>query len=382
MELDSGKTIEIPKPVRQLQRRHIIHVYENFCKEQLYDPLSVSSLWKIMDNCNTSERKSMQGLDDYTADGLTGFDRLHSVVNGLKIDTKKKKLLKLKLVKAKHYLKGQYPVNVKSEETAIASHCQIFALSDPDDPNFSLDCDHSHLHFACSECSNLQETLAEIKKMVPADDEDSLYEVVTGSEEFLEWQRHILRGVQQELGKKALLDKIGPTTCYWLKDWGMKYIPLRYRESTKDWFGKRGISNHIDCVFLQDPEDSTKIKKFTYYTIIDKVNQDGAAVLCTNQHVLQQIQQDFPHIKTINDRSDNAACYSSAAVILGKAKLAKELGFLLENTEFNEPQKGKDQCDRDAAVIKCHIKSYWHSGHDVSDAAQMRMYYMQVEFVM
>ena len=125
-----------------------------------------------MDNCNTSERKAMQGLDDYTADGLTGFDRLHSVVNGLKIDTEKKKLLKLKLVKAKRYLKGQYPVNVKSEETAIASHCQMFALSDQDDPNFSLDCDHSYLHFACSECSNLQETLAEIKKMVPADDED------------------------------------------------------------------------------------------------------------------------------------------------------------------------------------------------------------------
>ena len=73
---------------------------------------------------------------------------------------------------------------------------------------------------------------------------------MTGSEEILEWQRHILRGVQQELGKKALLDKIGPTTCYWLKDWGMKYIPLRHRESTKDWFGKRDISNHIDCVFL------------------------------------------------------------------------------------------------------------------------------------
>ena len=151
----------------------------------------------------------------------------------------------------------------------------------------------------------------------------------------------------------------------------MKYIPLHYRESTKDWFGKRGISNHIDCVFLQDPEDSTKIKKFKYYTIIDKVNQDGAAVLCTNQHVLQQIQQDFTHIKTINDHSNNAAYYSSAAVILGKAKLAKELGFLLENTEFNEPQKGKDQCDRDAAVIKRYIKSYWHSGPDVSDAAQM-----------
>ena len=41
MELDSGKTIEIPKPVCQLRMRHIIHIFENFCKEQLYDPLSV-----------------------------------------------------------------------------------------------------------------------------------------------------------------------------------------------------------------------------------------------------------------------------------------------------------------------------------------------------
>ena len=37
-------------------------------------------------------------------------------------------------------------------------------------------------------------------------------------------------------------------------------------------------------------------------------------------------------------------------------------------TEFNEPQKGKDQCDRDVAVIKKHIKSYKNSGKDVTTA--------------
>ena len=42
----------------------------------------------------------------------------------------------------------------------------------------------------------------------------------------------------------------------------------------------------------------------------------------------------------------------------------------LKYTEFNEPQKGKEQCDRDAAVIKHHIKSYWHSGHDISNSLE------------
>ena len=37
-------------------------------------------------------------------------------------------------------------------------------------------------------------------------------------------------------------------------------------------------------------------------------------------------------------------------------------------TEFNEPQKGKDQCDRDVVVIKKHNKSYKNSGKDVTTA--------------
>ena len=68
------------------------------------------------------------------------------------------------------------------------------------------------------------------------------------------------------------------------------------------------------------------------------------------------------------DQSDNAGCYSSAVVIAGKAAIATKKGFNLMQTEFNEPQKGKDQRDRDVAVIKKHIKSYKYSGKDVTTA--------------
>jgi hypothetical protein len=40
-------------------------------------------------------------------------------------------------------------------------------------------------------------------------------------------------------------------------------------------------------------------------------------------------------------------------------------------TEFNEPQRGKDQCDRDSAVIKKLIEYYVNSGHDATSAAEI-----------
>ena len=135
----------------------------------------------------------------------------------------------------------------------------------------------------------------------------------------------------------------------------------------QDWFGKREVSKHVDCIFYEDEADKT-MKKATYYTTVDQCTQDANAVLCVIDHVLNQIKSDFSLVKTIVDRNDNAGCYSSAVVIAGKAAIATKKGFKLIQTEFNKPQKGKDQCDRDVAVIKKHIKSYKNSGKDLTTA--------------
>ena len=47
--------------------------------------------------------------------GLTGFDRQCKVVDGLKIESSVKNMIKGKLLRAKRYLNGQYKVNVKEE---------------------------------------------------------------------------------------------------------------------------------------------------------------------------------------------------------------------------------------------------------------------------
>ena len=129
---------------------------------------------------------------------------------------------------------------------------------------------------------------------------ESFYEVEQARQSILEWQRHIIRGTQQEAGKKVLLDMVNSNTVYWLRDWGMKILPEKYREAMQDWFGKRGISNHVDCIFYEDEADKT-MKKATYYTTVDQCTQDAYAVLCVFDHVLNQVKSDFPLVKNIVD---------------------------------------------------------------------------------
>jgi hypothetical protein len=116
------------------------------------------------------------------------------------------------------------------------------------------------------------------------------------------------------------------------------------------------------------------IKKYlqvTYITLIQSCSQDAYSVLCIFHHVLLQVMKDFPKARTIFDRSDNAGYYASASVIVGKAKICDELGMTLVQTEFNEPQCGKDQCDRDVALVKTRVTDYLNCGHDVCTVDQI-----------
>ena len=40
--------------------------------------------------------------------------------------------------------------------------------------------------------------------------------------------------------------------------------------------------------------------------------------------------------------------------------------------DFSEPQWGKDQCDRDSAVVKRKIRSYLNAGNDVISAMDVK----------
>ena len=83
--------------------------------------------------------------------------------------------------------------------------------------------------------------------------------------------------------------------------------------------------------------------------------------------------KDFPEIKSLYCRNDNATCYSGSSVLMAKREVCNRLGLKLMSLDFNEAQKGKDQCDRDGAVAKRCIRSFMNSRHDVLNAKDVKL---------
>ena len=73
LKFDSGDTQNIPHAILQSKFSHTITSYQNICKELDYTSLPDSTLLKILRSLKPSQRKSLAGLDDITADAMNGF---------------------------------------------------------------------------------------------------------------------------------------------------------------------------------------------------------------------------------------------------------------------------------------------------------------------
>lgn len=117
LKLSSGAVMKIPNVIRSEIPEHIIRQYQGYCKDVGYVPMSRSTLLRVLDVCSASTRKSLQGLDYFSASGAEAFDELKKVVDKL-VDEYGKSLtwgkeVNDKLKHAKRYLKGDYKVICK-----------------------------------------------------------------------------------------------------------------------------------------------------------------------------------------------------------------------------------------------------------------------------
>lgn len=114
LKLSSQAEIKIPNVVRCLIPEQIICQYRSYCQETGFNPMSRSSLSRVLSACPASVRKSLQGLDNFSAQGGKAFDDLEDLVDKLGDNYGKgltwSKETKEKLKQAKRYFKGDYKV--------------------------------------------------------------------------------------------------------------------------------------------------------------------------------------------------------------------------------------------------------------------------------
>ena len=283
--LEIGDRIEMPNVVRTVNRSTMIEQYMEYCKENCHEPLSRSTLFKILEVREASQRKSLQGLDNTAADGTAGFQTLETLVETLEKGGMEKQWcldVRRKLRDAKRYLKTDFRVHCQPHDSTCADHCGHFALSDPVEADIQQPCSHEHV-FSCDDCQGMKNVLQEVRLGIEGSSvrseqrEDLLYDFDRAKSDILLWKAHIIRSINQEEAKQDAITSADDTSAVVIMDWAMKFLQIRYREKQADWFGKRGISWHISTVLTKNASTG-KVELKSYAHIFDSCQQDWYAV--------------------------------------------------------------------------------------------------------
>ena len=211
---------------------------------------------RILNELNPSQRESLAGLDDTTADGLNGFKSLENVIINF---LGRKQTLLTRLECSKRYLKIVYPQNCM-EHSDCPSHCISLALSDPKDPNLAKNrhCSDGH-QSTCDNCSKLCQLIDEVTDAVNGlVNSDILYDVKIAKENIFKWQQHIIRHVQQNKAKVKAMDLINKCTGLWIRDYYQKVLLMQFREGQCSYFGKKGMTLHTNVFLLESTTSDNK----------------------------------------------------------------------------------------------------------------------------
>lgn len=234
-----------------------------------------------------------------------------------------KELLKC-INRSEHYLKARYKTHCNNDDSCIC-HCINHGLSHPKDEDLLSECNECHDRI-CEECLNIVETIASLQlklAQLPSSHEREVaeWEVSSADQKIMQWQKHILRGVQQSKARSKSMKELGPTNAFWIRDYAQKVLPAKvikqitftlfvfsftfYQtlEAMSEYFGKRGMTVSV-VVFLTKAIMS--YHKQVYLVALDKSDQGTVDTLCIADIVLEQFKKDSPHITSIDLKTDNA----------------------------------------------------------------------------
>ncbi len=144
--------------------------------------------------------------------------------------------LKRDLQTSRNYLKTDYKVHVSCSST-VPDHCSIFALSDVNNKCWQQTCDHNHDQ-KCDRCELLKITLNKICAFIQQHQTNAelrdrlLYRVQQQVQCIEEWKAHLLRTIHQDQARIDVLNNLDCETAMIHVDWAMKWLPVKYREST------------------------------------------------------------------------------------------------------------------------------------------------------
>jgi hypothetical protein len=257
----------------------------------------------------------------------------------------------------KKRLQQQVDLGVLYQKHAYSQHCEEHAssfchcincgLSDSTIKEFQSPCSIAHTE-RCAECDNILYSLAEIECHISnvinlEDRQEFYYDFHNATESIIELFRHIIRGVCQDNEKSKIIRGLTPDSTFTVFDWGQKIIPHRYQESQKEYYGKKGLSILVGSFVVRNSQMPTMTKPVndttaaivnaattttsiidmttntvdtnyvtsTYIVALTVANQNDLDTLSATELIMEKFHKDYPYIKYVFKRSDNAGNFSS-----------------------------------------------------------------------
>ena len=109
--------------------------------------------------------------------------------------------------------------------------------------------------FRCESCLLLRKTITRLhliiteNKTIPNDLRNRFMFRLKHSETLIvEWKKHQIRSVHQAGALNQVLNELDDKSVLLITDWAMKFLPQRYREAQREFFGKRGLPWHLTYV--------------------------------------------------------------------------------------------------------------------------------------
>ena len=174
----------------------------------------------------------------------------------------------------------------------------------------------------------------------------------------------------QDEARLDTIEALNETSVFLVQDWAIKFIPCNFRESQKDWFGKKGLSWHI-TVATRQASASEQLEMMTFSHVFQSCRQYSYAVLAIMSDAVGKLKKIMSNLKTLFYGQDNAGCYRSGPTIISASLLSKLHGVTIKRMDFSDPQGGKGVCDRKTVDIKTHMKVHLNQGNDIETAHQM-----------
>ena len=208
IKFDNGDKQRVTHAILTTKYSHAVAFYIETCENTQLQPLSEPSLFRILKGIKLSQWKSLSGLDDITASGINGFDKLKNATvsfNNQNIS----EMLEI----GKRYLKTRFQLNCKME-SQIATHSIAHALSDP--KNRSLKSTSYLSNEVCHDCLNFFQGLHKIKGLALQQNasSDIMYDINIAVRDVILYFKHVMCDAKQKKTKSGSFDQLDSETSF------------------------------------------------------------------------------------------------------------------------------------------------------------------------